>query len=51
MKIIADTNIFLAVVLYEPERDNIIQYTIGREVIAPKVLPFEISNALSATHP
>ncbi len=48
MRIIADTNIFLAVVLYEPERDSIIKLTVGHELIAPEVLPFEIGNALSA---
>ncbi len=48
MEIIADTNTFLAVVLYEPERDSIIELTTGHELIAPKVLPFEIGNALSA---
>ncbi len=48
MNIIADTNTFLAVVLYEPERASIIELTIGHELIAPEVLPFEIGNALSA---
>ena len=48
MKIIADTNTFLAVTLYEPERDRIINFSIGHELIAPEVLPFEIGNALSA---
>ncbi len=48
MKIVADTNTFLAVVLYEPERDGIIKLTVGHELIAPEVLPFEIGNALSA---
>ncbi len=48
MKIIADTNTFLAVVFYEPERDSIIKLTVGHELIAPEVLPFEIGNALSA---
>ncbi len=47
MKIIADTNTFVAVVLYEPERDSIIKLTVGHELIAPEVLPFEIGNALS----
>ncbi len=47
MRIIADTNIFLAAVLYEPERDSIIKLTVGHELIAPEVLPFEIGNALS----
>ena len=48
MKIIADTNIFLAVALYEAEREQIIKLTIGHELIAPEILPFEIGNALSA---
>jgi len=48
MKIIADTNTFLAVTLYEPERDKIINLTLGHDLIAPDILPFEIGNALSA---
>jgi predicted nucleic acid-binding protein len=48
MKIIADTNTFLAVTLYEPERDEIIRLTLDHEIVAPDVLPFEIGNALSA---
>ncbi len=50
MKIIADTNTFLAVTLYEPERDNIIELTLGHDLIAPDILPFEIGNALSAMY-
>ena len=48
MKIIADTNTFLAVTLYEPERDSIIKLTLGHDLVAPNILPFEIGNALSA---
>lgn len=48
MKVIADTNIFLAVVLNEPEKSNIIELTAGFELLAPEVLPFEIGNAISA---
>lgn len=48
MKIVADTNTFLAVTLYEPERDDIIRLTTGYDLVAPEVLPFEIGNALSA---
>ncbi len=48
MKIVADTNTFLAVTLYEPERDEIIRLTSGHELVAPDILPFEIGNALSA---
>jgi predicted nucleic acid-binding protein len=48
MKIIADTNTFIAVSLNEPEKDSIIQLTQGHDLIAPDVLPFEIGNALTA---
>ncbi len=48
MKIIADTNTFLAVALNEPEKKEIIALTVGHDLIAPEVLPFEIGNALSA---
>ena len=48
MSIISDTNIFLAVILYEPERDRIIQITSGIDLSAPEILPYEIGNALSA---
>ncbi len=48
MKIIADTNTFIAVALNEPEKAKIIQLTEGHELIAPEVLPFEVGNALTA---
>ncbi len=48
MKIIADTNTFIAVALNEPEKDKIIRLTEGHDLIAPDVLPFEIGNALTA---
>jgi len=48
MKIIADTNIFIAVALNEPEKAKIIRLTEGHDLIAPDVLPFEIGNALTA---
>ncbi len=48
MKIVADTNTFIAVALNEPERIRIIELTEGHELIAPDVLPFEIGNALTA---
>jgi predicted nucleic acid-binding protein len=48
MKIIADTNIFIAVALNEPEKHKIVELTQGQELIAPDVLPFEIGNALTA---
>ena len=48
MKIVADTNTFIAVALEEPEKRQIIQFTVGKELVAPEVLPFEVGNALTA---
>lgn len=48
MKIVADTNIFLATALNKPEKGMIVSLTVGHELLAPEVLPFEIGNALSA---
>ena len=48
MKIVADTNTFLATALNEPEKRAIVALTRGHELIAPAILPFEIGNALSA---
>lgn len=48
MKIVADTNTFLAVALEEPEKASIIRLTHGHGLVSPEVLPFEIGNALSA---
>lgn len=48
MDIVADTNVFLAVALNEPERDRIIDLTIDTSVFAPEILPYEVGNALSA---
>jgi len=48
MKIVADTNTFIAVALNEPEKDLMIRLTEGCDLVAPEVLPFEIGNALTA---
>ena len=48
MKIVADTNTFIAVALNDPEKDMIIRLTEGHDLVAPEVLPFEIGNALTA---
>ncbi len=48
MNIISDTNIFLAVVLDEPEKPRIIELTSSVNAVAPEILPYEIGNALSA---
>jgi predicted nucleic acid-binding protein len=48
VKIIADTNVFIAVALNEPEKGKIIRLTEGHDLVAPDVLLFEIGNALTA---
>jgi len=48
MDIVADTNIFLAVSLNEPEKSRIVELTTDASVSAPEILPYEIGNALSA---
>ena len=48
MRIVADTNTFIAVALEEPEKRQIIQLTMGKDLVAPEVLPFEVGNALTA---
>lgn len=48
MDIIADTNVFLAVALNEPEKDRIVQLTVEASAMAPEILPYEVGNALSA---
>ncbi|MEZ5581562.1 MAG: type II toxin-antitoxin system VapC family toxin [Candidatus Competibacteraceae bacterium] len=48
MDIIADTNVFLAIALNEPEKSHIIKLTTQASVFAPEILPYEIGNALSA---
>ncbi len=48
MRIVADTNTFLACALNEPEKERIVELTVGHELIAPEILPFELGNALSA---
>ncbi len=48
MNIVSDTNIFLAVVLEEPEKENIIQLTSEASIVSPEILPYEFGNALTA---
>ncbi|MBZ0109370.1 MAG: type II toxin-antitoxin system VapC family toxin [Candidatus Scalindua rubra] len=48
MNIIADTNIFLAIALEEPEKEYIIEMTSGSDAHSPEILPYEIGNALTA---
>lgn len=48
MKIVADTDTFLAVALHEPERYELIRLTKEHDLVAPAVLPFESGTALTA---
>jgi predicted nucleic acid-binding protein len=48
MEVVADANIFLAVVLNESEKRTIIEHTKDMELISPEVLPYEVGNALIA---
>lgn len=48
MEVVTDASALLAVVLDEPERRFIIDATQGATLISPRVLPYEIGNALIA---
>ena len=48
MKLVSDTNIFLAVALGEESKERIIEITYGYDICAPEILFYEIGNALSA---
>jgi predicted nucleic acid-binding protein len=48
MELIADTNIFLAVALEEPEKEDIVKLTAGATLVGPEIIPYEIGNALSS---
>lgn len=50
MEIIADANVFLSVILNEPQRQLLIRMTLDSEILGPEILPFEIGNALSAMY-
>lgn len=50
MNVLVDANIYLAVILDEPEKDKIIEITQNDDLISPVVLPFEVGNALSALY-
>jgi predicted nucleic acid-binding protein len=48
MKIVSDASVFLAIALYESDRNWVIERTQGAEIVSPEVLPYEIGNALIA---
>ncbi len=48
MNVVSDTNIFLTVVLEEPEKARIIQLTSETSAVSPEILPYELGNVLTA---
>ena len=47
-EVVVDASIVLAVILNEPEKNDIIQSTEGRDLLSPGCLKWEIGNAFSA---
>ena len=48
MNIVVDTSVILAVIANEPEKEKLIQFTHGTDLIAPLSVHWEIGNAFSA---
>jgi len=48
MDLLVDTNILLAAILNEPEKERIVELTAESKLVAPEIMPYEIGNALSA---
>ena len=48
MEVVIDTSALIAVIVGEPERDKIVELTIGNTLIGPGSIPWEIGNAFSA---
>lgn len=48
MDIVIDTSALIAVIVGEPERQNIIDLTKGNTLIGPGSIPWEVGNAFSA---
>ncbi len=48
MDIVIDTSALIAVIVGEPERDKVIEMTVGNTLLGPGSIPWEIGNAFSA---
>ena len=48
MDIVIDTSALIAVIVGEPERKKIVEFTTGNTLIGPGSIPWEIGNAFSA---
>jgi predicted nucleic acid-binding protein len=46
--IVIDTSAVMAVIIGEPERQKIIEITVGHSLVAPGSIPWEVGNAFSA---
>jgi predicted nucleic acid-binding protein len=48
MDVVIDTSALIAVIVGEPERSRIVEFTNGNTLIGPGSIPWEIGNAFSA---
>lgn len=48
MDVVVDTSVIVAVIADEPEKDRIVELTIGIDLMAPQSVHWEIGNAFSA---
>lgn len=48
MNVVIDTSALIAVIVGEPERNRIVEFTTGNTLIGPGSIPWEIGNAFSA---
>lgn len=48
MELVIDTSALIAVIVGEPEREEIIRATTGHALIGPGCIPWEVGNAFSA---
>jgi predicted nucleic acid-binding protein len=48
MDVVIDTSALIAVIVGEPERDRIVEFTTGNTLIGPGSIPWEIGNAFSS---
>jgi predicted nucleic acid-binding protein len=48
MEVVIDTSALIAVIVGEPERNKIVEFSTGNTLIGPGCIPWEIGNAFSA---
>jgi predicted nucleic acid-binding protein len=48
MDVVIDTSALIAVIVGEPERDRIVDLTVGNTLIGPGSIPWEMGNAFSS---